>query len=145
MASTLIGNIQGETLLKLTVSFLTGESGNRDDYKLIPNSEREWEIEAFVQLLEDLRSAIGPAKILSVAVPGLERDLMAFTASTVPRIAEQVDFINVMTYDLMNRRDTSVKHHSGVAESRDALQRYAERGASPRMLNLGWGTTSSGS
>ncbi|PNY27818.1 chitinase 3 [Tolypocladium capitatum] len=113
--------------------------GNRDDYKLVPNSKREWEIEAFVLLLKALRSAIGPAKILSVAVPGMERDLMAYTASTVPRIVEHVDFINVMTYDLMNRRDTVVNHHSGVAESRDALRRYAERGASPSMLNLGLG------
>ncbi|KJZ75381.1 hypothetical protein HIM_05307 [Hirsutella minnesotensis 3608] len=113
--------------------------GNRDDYKLVPNEKRVWEIEAFVSLLEDIRAAIGPEKILSVAVPGLERDLMAFTASTVPRIVSQVDFVNVMTYDLMNRRDSAVTHHSGVDGSRDALIRYVERGAPPRKLNLGLG------
>ncbi|GAB0136842.1 hypothetical protein EsDP_00005130 [Epichloe bromicola] len=111
--------------------------GNRDDYKIILNKKREWEIEAFVQLLTDLRRAIGKQKILSIAVPGLERDLMAFTATTLPRIVEQVDFINVMTYDLLNRRDTVVKHHSGVAASSASIRTYMERGAPSEMLNLG--------
>ncbi|KAG6178638.1 hypothetical protein E4U36_006261 [Claviceps purpurea] len=111
--------------------------GNRDDYKLIPNKEREWEIGAFAQLLTDLRKAIGKQKVLSIAVPGLERDLMAFTASTVPRIVKQVDFINIMTYDLLNRRDTVVKHHSGVAASLASIRRYMERGVPAEMINLG--------
>lgn len=64
---------------------------------------------------------------------------MAFTASTVPRVAQQVDFVNVMTYDMMNRRDGTVKHHSGVEESRQALQRYVDRGAPLSKLNLGLG------
>ncbi|OAA36811.1 chitinase 18-4 [Metarhizium rileyi] len=111
--------------------------GNRDDYKLIPNEKREWEIEAFVQLLTELRAAIGSDKLLSIAVPGLTRDMMAFTDDTVPRIVNQVDFINVMTYDLLNRRDTLVKHHSGVSGSLESIESYMERGASAQMLNLG--------
>jgi GH18 family chitinase len=113
--------------------------GNRDDYKLIPNEERVWEIEAFVCLLREIREAIGRDKLLSVAVPGLERDLMAFTNSTVPRILEQVDWINVMTYDLMNRRDKVVKHHSGVDISKESIRLYMERGAPAHRLNLGLG------
>ncbi|KAL7944911.1 glycoside hydrolase family 18 protein [Trichoderma barbatum] len=113
--------------------------GNRDDYKLIPNSQREWEIEAFVLLLGELRSALGTEKLLSIAVPALERDLMAFTNSTVPSIAEHVDFISVMTYDMMNRRDGIVKHHSGVTESSEAMKRYMDRGAPPHKLNFGLG------
>ncbi|KAH6877140.1 glycoside hydrolase superfamily [Thelonectria olida] len=113
--------------------------GNRDDYKQTPNSERESEIEAFVSLIEALRGALSPGKLLSIAVPGKEVDLMAFTPSTVPRIMKQVDFLNVMTYDLMNRRDTVTKHHSGVSDSRDAIQRYISRGASPHKINLGLG------
>ncbi|KAM6522702.1 hypothetical protein FALCPG4_012329 [Fusarium falciforme] len=113
--------------------------GNRDDYKLVPNSKREWEIEAFVSLLQHLRAALGPDKLLSAAVPGKEVDLMAFTSDTVPRIMKEVDFLSVMTYDLMNRRDNITRHHSGVADSRDAVQRYIDRGASPERLNLGFG------
>ncbi|EHK19309.1 glycoside hydrolase family 18 protein [Trichoderma virens Gv29-8] len=113
--------------------------GNRDDYKLVPNSKREWEIEAFVLLLGELRSALGPGKLLSIAVPALERDLMAFTNSTIPSITGHVDFISVMTYDMMNRRDSIVKHHSGVAESFEAMKRYIDRGAPPHKLNFGLG------
>ena len=98
-----------------------------------------WEIEAFVQLLAALRSILGPNKTISVATPGKEEDLMAFTHNTVPRILESVNFISVMTYDLMNRRDTMVKHHSGVNDSRASLQRYIDRGAPPDRLNLGLG------
>lgn len=64
---------------------------------------------------------------------------MAFTSSTIPRIVKEVDFISVMTYDMMNRRDTVVKHHSGVAESREAIRRYMDRGVEAEMLNLGVG------
>ncbi|RFU76995.1 glycoside hydrolase family 18 [Trichoderma arundinaceum] len=113
--------------------------GNRDDYKLIPNSRREWEILAFVLLLRELRSALGTEKLLSIAVPALERDLMAFTNSTVPSIVAEVDFISVMTYDMMNRRDNRVKHHSGVIESWEAMKRYIDRGAPSYKLNFGLG------
>ncbi|KAH7324344.1 glycoside hydrolase family 18 protein [Stachybotrys elegans] len=113
--------------------------GNRDDYKLIPNSERVWEIEAFVDLVRQVRSAIGSHKLLSMAVPGLERDMMAFTNSTVPRLVAEVDFINIMTYDLMNRRDRVVKHHSGVADSVVSMKNYMARGAPRQILNLGLG------
>ncbi|KAJ4246630.1 hypothetical protein NW762_013573 [Fusarium torreyae] len=113
--------------------------GNRDDYKEIPNSEREWEIEAFVSLLQELRAALGPNKVLSAAVPGKEVDLMAFTSDTVPRIMKEVDFLNVMTYDLMNRRNSLTTHHSGVSDSQDAVQRYIDRGAPSSKLNLGFG------
>uniref|UniRef100_A0A0P0CNI4 chitinase n=1 Tax=Hypocrella siamensis TaxID=696354 RepID=A0A0P0CNI4_9HYPO len=114
-------------------------SGNRDDYKIIPNEKRRWEIEAYVELLSDLRKAIGRHKLLSIAVPGLERDMMAFSAETVPRLVQVVDFINVMTYDLLNRRDVQVKHHSGVVASLDSIQTYMARGAPSQMLNLGLG------
>lgn len=113
--------------------------GNRDDYKEIPNSEREWEIEPFVELLQELRAVLGEDKLLTIATPGKEVDLMAFTESTMPRIIRAVDFINVMTYDLMNRRDTTVKHHSGVAASRASVQRYIDRGAPANQLNVGLG------
>ncbi|KAM0262113.1 hypothetical protein ACHAQJ_001854 [Trichoderma viride] len=113
--------------------------GNRDDYKLIPNSQREWEIEAFVLLLRELRYALGNEKLLSIAVPALERDLMAFTNSTIPSIVDQVDFISVMTYDMMNRRDNIVKHHSGVTDSWEAMKRYIDGGAPPQKLNFGLG------
>jgi GH18 family chitinase len=63
--------------------------------------------------------------------------MIAFTHSTVPNIVRSVDFLNIMTYDLMNRRDNVTNHHTGVANSLEALQAYVERGVSPEKMNLG--------
>ncbi|KAL5946194.1 hypothetical protein ACKVV1_004966 [Pyricularia oryzae] len=112
--------------------------GNGEDYKKVPNKQREWEIEAYPLLVAEVRSAIGPDKVLSAAVPGLERDLIAFTRETVPRILRHLDFLNVMTYDLMNRRDNVTKHHTGVQLSLDSIDAYMARGARPSQLNLGF-------
>lgn len=92
-----------------------------------------------MQLLEELRTNLGTNKLLSIAVPAVERDLMAFTKDTLPRIVKVVDFINVMTYDMMIRRDKVLRHHSGILGSREALQRYIDRGAPASKLNLGLG------
>lgn len=110
--------------------------GNGYDYKQVPNSDLTSEIETFPELLSAIKSAIGD-KELSIAVPGLERDMIAYTAETVPFINEAVDFVNVMTYDLMNRRDTVTKHHSDVEGSLAAIQAYLDRGMTASKLNLG--------
>lgn len=113
--------------------------GNGEDYKKIPNSEKKWEIEAYPLLLGEIRAALGPSKLITAAVPGLEEDMIAFTSSTVPRIMRHLDYLNVMTYDLMNRRSNVTKHHSSIEGSRAALRAYMSRGASPHKLNLGFG------
>lgn len=71
-------------------------------------------------------------------MPGLERDMLAFTRATVPHIMRHLDFLNVMTYDLMNRRDTVTKHHTGVDLSLKAVDAYVSSGAAPQRLNLGF-------
>lgn len=84
-------------------SSLTGSDryvgGNGADYKQIPNSEKVGEITAFPLFLKEIKAAIGE-KELSIAVPGLERDMLAFTPEQSPKIWETVDFVNIMTYDL---------------------------------------------
>ncbi|KAK4136262.1 glycoside hydrolase family 18 protein [Trichocladium antarcticum] len=112
--------------------------GNGDDYKQVPNADKAWEISAYPLLLAELRAALGPDTIISAAVPGLKRDMLAFTRETVPRIMRHVDFLNVMTYDLMNRRDTVTKHHTGVESSLEAVDAYVSAGAAPQNLNLGF-------
>ncbi|KAH9872701.1 hypothetical protein J1614_005095 [Plenodomus biglobosus] len=111
--------------------------GNGEDYKIHPNEEKEWEIDAYPQLLAEIRTAIGPERLISAAVPGLERDMLAFTPSTVPKIMESADFLNVMTYDLMNRRDHVTKHHTGLIDSIQSLEAYIERGVPAEKVNLG--------
>ncbi|KUI52797.1 Sporulation-specific chitinase 2 [Cytospora mali] len=111
-------------------------AGNGYDYKQIPNSDLTSEIETYPLLLSAIKSAIGD-KELSIAVPGLERDMIAFTAEQVPKIDAAVDFVNVMTYDLMNRRDTSTKHHTDINGSLAAIDAYIERGMTPYKMNMG--------
>jgi GH18 family chitinase len=68
--------------------------GNGEDYKRTPNSEKASEIETYPRLLEEIKKAIGK-KELSIAVPGLERDMIAYTSAQVPKISRAVDFVNV--------------------------------------------------
>ncbi|KAK8075628.1 hypothetical protein PG997_010291 [Apiospora hydei] len=90
-------------------------------------------------LLFALRHALGPSRIISAAVPGIPRDIaLAFDSVTVPSIMDSVDFLNVMTYDLMNRRDTVTKHHTGVARSLEGIDMYLKAGAPAAQLNLGF-------
>ncbi|KAE8446153.1 hypothetical protein EG329_012526 [Mollisiaceae sp. DMI_Dod_QoI] len=112
--------------------------GNGEDYKTVPNSQKAWEITAYPSLLSEIRQAIGPDKLISAAVPGLPRDMLAFTSSIVPLVSSSVDFLNIMTYDLMNRRDNITKHHTGLSLSRDAIGAYLEAGLEPEKANLGF-------
>lgn len=68
--------------------------GNGEDYKQIPNDQKVQEIENFPKLLQEIKTAIGD-KELSIAVPGKEGDMIAFTAEQVPKINEIVDHVNV--------------------------------------------------
>lgn len=110
--------------------------GNGYDYKQVPNENLTSEIETYPLLLSAIKGAIG-TKELSIAVPGLERDMIAYTAEKVPEIDAAVDFVNVMTYDLMNRRDTATKHHTDVQGSLAAIEAYISRGMTASKMNLG--------
>ncbi|KAI0540101.1 glycoside hydrolase family 18 protein [Xylaria digitata] len=110
--------------------------GNGADYKANPNSGEVDEIDNYPLLLRAIKDVIGD-KELSIAVPGLERDFIAFTADKVPTINNAVDVVNLMTFDLMNRRDNTTKHHSSVKESLNTVEKYIELGIDPAKMNLG--------
>jgi chitinase len=111
--------------------------GNGNDYKQISNSDKVSEIDTYPILLQAIRDAIGPEKVLSIAVPGLQRDMIAFTKEKGPSIFEPVDMVNVMTYDLMNRRDNVTKHHTSIQGSLDSISSYLDIGLDPAKANLG--------
>ncbi|KAL2073872.1 hypothetical protein VTL71DRAFT_11198 [Oculimacula yallundae] len=98
--------------------------GNGADYKQKPNSGKVSQIETFPLLLAEIRSAIGPNKLLSIAAPGLQRDMIAYTPEKASAIWTPLDFVNIMTYDLMNRRDNITKHHTDIAGSLAAVEHY---------------------
>ena len=136
---TLTGSILGElSFILICYLDLLFASGNGEDYKQVTNAEKAWEIEAYPKLLSEIRSALGPEKLISAAVPGLRRDMLAFTKNTIPNISASLDFFNIMTYDLMNRRDNITKHHTGIDLSLDAANAYLENGVSPEKANLGF-------
>jgi chitinase len=112
--------------------------GNGDDYRKVPNSQKTGEIETYPLFLEAIRDAIGKDKILSVAVPGKRGDMIAFTKEQGPKIWSAVDMVNVMSYDLMNRRDNVTNHHTGVAGSLDTIKAYEETGLDTAKMNLGF-------
>lgn len=64
--------------------------------------------------------------------------MLAFTKDTIPAISRSLDFFNVMTYDLMNRRDDVTKHHTGIELSLDSVNAYEERGVPCEKMNLGF-------
>jgi GH18 family chitinase len=63
--------------------------------------------------------------------------MLAFTPSTIPAIMESVDYLNIMTYDLFNRRDNVTKHHTGIQNSLEAIDAYFDAGVPPEKANLG--------
>ena len=65
--------------------------------------------------------------------------MLAFTAATVPFIDASLDFWNIMTYDLMNRRDNVTKHFTGAQLSLDSINAYEKRGVPASKMNLGFG------
>ncbi|KAF1951332.1 glycoside hydrolase [Byssothecium circinans] len=117
--------------------------GNGADYKEIPNSAKVHEIDGFPKLLSAVRTAIGKDKLLSIAVPGKKVDMVAFTAKNGPLIWPSVDYINgsqpiVMSYDLMNRRDTVTAHHTSVKGATEAIKNYLAIEAPASKINLGF-------
>ncbi|KAJ4984401.1 Chitinase 1-like protein 1 [Stagonosporopsis vannaccii] len=112
--------------------------GNGADYKQVSNEEKAYQIEAFPKVLAATRTAIGPNKLLSIAVPGKKGDMIAFTPETGPKIWPSVDHVNIMSYDLMNRRDNITAHHTSVTGSLDSVKNYLAIGAPAEKINLGF-------
>ncbi|KAK3393461.1 glycoside hydrolase superfamily [Podospora didyma] len=111
--------------------------GNGEDYKQNPNSNKTSEIETYPLLLAEIKKAI-KCKELSIAVPGREGDMIAFTAEQIPKISDAVDFVNLMTYDLMNRRDNATTHHTSIQGSLDTVNKYISLGMPASKMVLGF-------
>lgn len=63
--------------------------------------------------------------------------MIAFTNETGSKIWPSVDFVNVMSYDLMNRRDNVTKHHTSIQGSLQSVNNYTAIGLDPAKVNLG--------
>lgn len=47
----------------------------------------------------------------------------------------KADYVQVMSYDLANRRDNVTKHHSSVAGSEESIKNYLAIAAPPEKIN----------
>ncbi|KAF2114110.1 glycoside hydrolase superfamily [Lophiotrema nucula] len=115
--------------------------GNGEDYKVHPNSEKTGEIKAFPKLLKATYTAIkalGQDKLLSIATPGKKTDMIAYLPETAADIYNNVDYVNIMAYDLMNRRDKVTNHHTSVVDVNNTVWNYLDLGFPPEKLNLGF-------
>ncbi|RBR09928.1 uncharacterized protein FIESC28_09674 [Fusarium coffeatum] len=123
--------------------------GNGENYKQTKENENANQVEQFPTLLQEIKHSIG-AKELSIAVPGLERDMIAYVPDVASKIAKAVDFINIMSYDLMNRRDSLTTHHTSVQGTVSAVDSYISLGFPASKLVVGipfyakWFTTKKG-
>ena len=63
---------------------------------------------------------------------------MAFSAENLAKIVPHMNFFNIMTYDLINRRDPIFKHHAGIEDSLVAVNQYLRNGMPPEKTILGF-------
>lgn len=110
--------------------------GNGADYKQIPNENKTCEITSFPLFLQEIKNAIAP-KPLSIAVPALAHDMIAYTPAQSAAIFNAVDMVNLMSYDMITRRDNATLHHSSVTGSLESAKRYIDLGLPAYKLNLG--------
>ncbi|ORY34229.1 glycoside hydrolase superfamily [Naematelia encephala] len=95
----------------------------------------------FALLLQAIRSAIGSDKLLSVALPSRQQDMLAYTNSTIVALMDSsLDFWNVMSYDAVNRRDSLTDYHAGGIVINRTIDAYSSVGIAKNKMNIGYPT-----
>ncbi|OQP63159.1 glycoside hydrolase [Niastella vici] len=90
----------------------------------------------FTQLVIQLRKAIGTQHVISFAAGGFSQYLQE--AIEWKKVMAVVDFVNLMTYDLINGYSTVTGHHTGLystpfqKESTDNAVRFLDSAGIPR-------------
>ncbi|KAK4684577.1 chitinase, partial [Tremellales sp. Uapishka_1] len=93
----------------------------------------------FVALLKLLKQTLSSA-IISIPVPALAIDAVAYNQSTVAGsdgMDQYVDFWNVMSYDAVNRHDTSTGYASSATVIKTAIDYYSGIGIAKSKINFG--------
>ena len=111
--------------------------GGGVNYKSDTDKSKSEEIESFPKFLKQLREELrGKNKGLSIAVAGKPSDIEVYK-SKANEIWNSVDFVNIMTYDLMNRRDKVTAHASSVKDTNATITEYLKLGLPAKKINLG--------
>ncbi|KAI5295735.1 hypothetical protein KEM52_000392 [Ascosphaera acerosa] len=114
--------------------------GHGADYKIHNDpSERQQEVRNYPLFLKALQESLSKtSKKLSIAVPGKKEDMLAYTAETARDIFGAVDYVNIMSYDLTNRRSQVTGHLSSVQGSLESVMNYLDLGLDPGKAVLGF-------
>jgi chitinase len=98
--------------------------------------------EAFTELLKELRSALGKKQIISVAAGGFQSFLDK--AVDWDKVMRYVDYVNLMSYDLVSGFATTTGHHTALysnpqqKESTDnAVQYLIKKGVKRKKIIIG--------
>ncbi|KAI0480760.1 glycoside hydrolase superfamily [Xylariaceae sp. FL0804] len=117
--------------------------GNGADYKTSSTRQQAHEIGQFPLFLQAIKSELKKQQVgsqdLSVAVAGTAAGMLAFpNATTAGKVWDNVDFVNVMAYDFVNRRDNASAFHTDVATTAAIVNTYLGLGLRPEKINLGF-------
>ncbi|KAI3336928.1 carbohydrate-binding module family 18 protein [Xylariaceae sp. AK1471] len=101
------------------------------------------EIDNFPTFLKSIKDELVKQNVnrqgISLALAGTKEGMAAFqTVKQTQPIWENIDFITVMAYDLVNRASNFTGHHTDVESSKLAVQRYIDLGLTPDKINLGF-------
>ncbi|KAJ2933440.1 hypothetical protein H1R20_g3664, partial [Candolleomyces eurysporus] len=95
----------------------------------------------FTTLLGELRAALGTSKTISVALPASYHYLRGFEPD---KVDDQVDYINLMTYDYhgpwdlkLSGDDGTAKPHTSSLDILDSMRLLRRAGVDFNKLNLG--------
>lgn len=112
--------------------------GGGVNYMNDTDASKEREIEVFPVFLKELREKLQgeDGKQLSIAVAGKPNDIKVYKEKSKD-IWASVDFVNIMAYDLMNRRDTETAFPSSVKGANAAVDAYLGLGLPAEKINLG--------
>ncbi|KAI5288970.1 hypothetical protein KEM54_004612 [Ascosphaera aggregata] len=102
----------------------------------ISGSETQ-EIAGFPPLLKEIRKAIGDNMTLSIAAPGVEKYMFAYTKDSTPVIFSTVDFANILTEDQLDGQSPTTTYLSGISSSNKTIAAYLDRGMPAAKGNLG--------
>lgn len=97
------------------------------------------EAETFPALVSEIRRAIGPTRLLSINAPAKYENVNVYSEDRAAVVWLLVDWVNIMTYDVMCRRDTIAKYHTDVKNSIKTIDHFVKKlHLDPKKINLGF-------
>ncbi|RXK38708.1 hypothetical protein M231_04018 [Tremella mesenterica] len=127
-----------------TMTSFANQCKNLIDTFTLDGLDFDWEYptadqaQSYIQLLTAVRTAIGPTKKISIALPAIQSDMGAYTQATIAQFDPIVDYFNIMSYDYVNRFSNQTGYHSGGVVLQTDIGIYSARGMNMTKANIGF-------